>query len=173
MKVMYVTNNIVTSGHIPEQKIILPVLVKEYTGYQHSVVVSCPAKHKDWLQVKKANRKKNENVQFFKLQTELVGEPNNVMAWKIHGTEYLHDSTMDLFSGNWLSRIDSFVRTNCQLTGLVGQLGTTDLGDTFYLQDVDLAAVNNCTVHLFGKGTIAISTLENVLLFVHGEYDEV
>lgn len=173
MKVIYIANGNVVYGEIPESTIVLPVLVKEYYGYQHTVVVSCPAKHKDWLQVKKAERKKNENLQFFKLEVELTGEPNTVAGWKLKGTDHLQESTMELFASNWLSRIDSFVRTNCNLTGLIGQLGTTDLGDTFFLQDVKLAGVSNCTVHLFGSGQIMLSTLENVLLFVHGDYDEV
>ena len=173
MKVMYVANETVVYGEVPDKKITIPVLVKEYFGYQHSVVVACPAKHKDWLQVKKATRKQNENIQFFKLEAELIGEPNTVAGWKIKGTDNLTETTMELFSGNWLSRIDSFVRTNCQLTGLIGQVGTTDLGDTFYLQDAKLAGVSNCTVHLFGEGQIHLSTLDNVLLFIHGEYDEV
>lgn len=157
-----------------ESEIVLPVLCKQYSGYQSSIVITVnPGIHEQY-QIKKAARKNKENMQFTHMELRLEGPPSDINSWKIYGQEQLQGVFAEMFGGQWISRIESWHRQYCMMYGLTSTNSFTGLSDTFYLTDAALGNVKNCTVHLFGtQNKVWLETLSNVLLYVHGECDGV
>lgn len=160
-------------GELTDKPIVIPVLLKEYNGYQHSLVISINPNSSDYAQIAKAKRKQNENIHFVRLKLRLLGSPDDISSWKIEDKSELTDSMLELFGGQWMSRIESFMQHYCTVGALAKRYGMTNFGETFYLNNAILGNAKDCVVHLYGKGKILPDTLENVLVYIHGEYDEV
>lgn len=157
-----------------DSEIVLPVLCKQYSGYQPSIVITVNPGIHEQNQIKKAARKNKENMQFTQLQLKLEGSPADLSSWKVSGQEQLTGVFAEMFGGQWISRIESWHRQYCMLFGLTSSNSFTGLSDTFYLTDAAVGNLKNCSIHLFGnQNKVWPETLSNVLLYIHGECDGV
>ena len=95
---------------------------------------------------------------------ELVGNPNDMQNWKAD----LNFSEKEFAERYWHSVFKYFFETKC--TGNTNQFNLSRMGDMFYLTDFSIVNVKNLTIHLFGTGYIYTNTIENCLLYVHGDY---
>lgn len=174
MKILYIKNGTVLRGECEETKIVLPVLCKEYHSFQDSLVIIINPSIKDLKQIQKAGRKERTGLIFNKMEVELIGSPHEPANWELRGQETLGAIASDMLGRQWRSRIDAFCKQYCTVSGLLDTNNYTNLGDTFYFTDVVLGNVKNCSVHLFGNNNKAfINSLDNVILYIHGECDEV
>lgn len=172
MKVRVYTVNQSIEGEVEDQPIVIPVLLKEYTGYQHSLVITINPDSKDYAQIDKARRKQNENITFVHSTLTLVGQPDTLGGWMIDRTG-VTPTMEELFGGQWMNRLESFVQRYCTTGGLTARYGRTNMGEVFYIQDGVIGNAKNCVIHAFGKGKIVRDTIENVIMYIHGDYDEV
>lgn len=174
MKIMYVDyagNSM--SMESDDMQIKLPVLCKEYDGYTHTMVTTIAPGVSEHKQVLKAQRKRKDNMRFAQLEVRLEGDPDNITNWKLYGREQFEGESAELFSSSWISRLESWHKQYCTLAGLNSIQVATTLSDTFYLKDTLVNGCKNCAIHLFGHCKIWVSSLSNVILYIHGEYDEV
>ena len=174
MKIMYIDyaghSMCMDSNDIPVK---LPVLCKEYDGFQHTMVTTIAPGVSEHKQILKAQRKRKDNMQFTHLEVHLEGDPDDITNWKLYGQEQFEGERAELFGGSWISRIESWHKQYCTLAGLNSIQIATTLSDTFYLKDALISGCKNCAIHLFGHCKIWTSSLSNVILYIHGEYDEV
>lgn len=174
MKIMYIDyaghSMCMNSNDVPVK---LPVLCKEYDGFQHTMVTTIAPGVSEHKQILKAQRKRKDNMQFTHLEVHLEGDPDDITNWKLYGQEQFEGESAELFSGSWISRIESWHKQYCTLAGLNSIQIATTLSDTFYLKDALISGCKNCAIHLFGRCKIWTSSLSNVILYIHGEYDEV
>lgn len=157
----------------PEEEIVLPVLCKEYNGIQHSLVMTIDPGISEYRQIQKVTRKQKEGFNFVWMEMVLNGDARDMFNWELIGEERLEGEAYDLMKAQWLSRREAWHKQHCSYWGLTSmQQNCCNMGDTFYLTDSMVADVKNCVIHLFGECKIWTSTLSNVLLFIHDQYEE-
>lgn len=171
MKTIYVdVNGNMMQMESEDREIVLPVLCKQYTGYQTSLVITIAPTIHDHKQINKAIRKRNEKIKFTHMRLKLNDDPSNMFNWEIDGVEQLEPQFAEIFGGSWLNRLDSWHKQYCTVAGLMSSNMFSNLGDTYYLTNTLIGNVKNCTVHLFGdENTILPETLSNVLVHIHGD----
>lgn len=153
--------------------IVLPVLCKEYNNFQHSMVITINPGMPEYRQMMKAERKQKEGFAFTWMTVRLIGDPRDQFNWELEGQEQLTGESADMLSAQWISRREAWHKQYCSYWGLTSTQYMSNLGDAFYISDALISDLKNCTLHLFGEGKIWIEKLSNVLLFVHGKYEEI
>ena len=174
MKIMYVDHNGESMCMTAQDKsIVIPVLCKEYDSFQHTMVVTIAPGVSEFKQILKAQRKRKENMKFTHLEMRLEGEVDDITSWQLYGNEQFEGESAELFKGSWISRLESWHKQYCTLAGLNTIQNATTLADTFYLKNVVVSGCKNCAIHLFGNCKVWKASLSNVILYIHGECDEV
>lgn len=156
-----------------DTEIRLPVLVKEYNRLVHTMVITVNPGLDDYGKMMKIERKQKDGFTFTWLTMTLVGDPKDQFNWTLEGTSQFTGESADMIGPQWISRREAWHKRYCSYWGLTSSQHTCNLGDTFYVSDSALSDIRNCTIHLFGECKIWTKKLSNVLLFIHGTYEEI
>lgn len=174
MIIMYIDKNGESMQmHSPDEEIRLPVLCKEYNAFAHSMVVTINPGLPEYRQMMKAERKQKEGFSFTWMSMVLRGNPKDQFNWQLEGSEQLTGEAADMFGAQWLGRREAWHKQYCSYWGLTSTQHMCNMGDVFYISDAAISDLKDCTLHLFGRCKIWKENLSNVLLFIHGDYEEI
>lgn len=156
-----------------DSEIRIPVLAREYHRLMHTLVLTVNPSIDDYGKMMKAERKQKEGFKFIWLTMVLDGDPKDQFSWQLEGMSQFTGEAAEMIGPQWVSRREAWHKRYCSYWGLTSTQHMCNLGDTFYISDSAISDLKNCTLHLFGNCKIWTKKLSNVLLHIHGTYEEI
>lgn len=146
----------------------IPVMIREYKKFDMlSIFINPDRKYRNQ---EAKNKKKRADEYTYINCSMLFNDPFDIEDW--HLSSAIPEEWTEKFESYWLNTAMAYQKNFMSYNPVFISKGT-NLGDEFFFKNVIIADLENMTIHAFGSCLIKKPSLKNVLIYLHGDENEI